>query len=166
MIRKGVLAEIDAIMALTRACASKMESEGIFQWNAAYPYPEAFQKDIDRNELYVLELQDRVAGCITISTLKDVEYESIEWITPDGSNYYIHRLAIHPDFQHQGWARKLMDFAEETTRAYGGISIRLDTFSKNLRNQRFYEARGYTRLGEIFFPKQSSFPFYCYEKLL
>ena len=98
--------------------------------------------------------------------MKDEEYEPIAWLTPDGKNYYIHRLAVHPDFQHQGLARKLMDFAEQQVKSMNGASVRLDTFSQNRRNQKFYEARGYTRLGNIYFPKQSEHPFYCYELVL
>ena len=46
------------------------------------------------------------------------------------------------------------------------VSVRLDTFSKNKRNLKFYESRGYHRLDEIYFPKQSKFPFYSYELIL
>ena len=46
------------------------------------------------------------------------------------------------------------------------VSVRLDTFSQNKRNLKFYESRNYNRLEEIYFPKQSEFPFYCYELIL
>jgi ribosomal protein S18 acetylase RimI-like enzyme len=58
-----------------------------------------------------------------------------------------------------------MDFAEQFAIDNKYTSIRLDTFSKNSRNKNFYEIRGFKRLGEIHFPKQSEFPFYCYEWL-
>ena len=45
-------------------------------------------------------------------------------------------------------------------------SVRLDTFSKNLKNQKFYERRGYVKLESIYYPLQSDSPFYCYELLL
>lgn len=153
-------------MAMTRACALSMASEGIYQWNEEYPNVQAFEHDLSREELYVLIPQDEVIGCITISTQKDPEYDSVEWVSPDYNNRYIHRLAVHPRFQGQGNARRLMDFAEALSISQGAISVRLDTFSKNHRNQRFYEARGYRRLENIYFPNQSAFPFYCYEKLL
>jgi ribosomal protein S18 acetylase RimI-like enzyme len=56
-----------------------------------------------------------------------------------------------------------MDYAEAFAKAKKAPSVRLDTFSQNHQNQRFYEARGYQRLGSIYFPKQSEHPFYCYE---
>ena len=59
-----------------------------------------------------------------------------------------------------------MDFAENYAKDNSHISVRLDTFSKNKRNLKFYESRGYQRLDGIYLPKQSEFPFYCYELIL
>ena len=163
MIRLAQKEEIPQILALTQACAQDMISRGIYQWNAHYPSKEAFELDLKRQELYLLFQDEILAGTITISTRKDAEYEEIDWLTKDGKQYYIHRLAVHPEFQGQGLARSLMDFAEGLARVNNVESIRLDTFSQNHRNQKFYEARGYKRLGNIYFPKQSEHPFYCYE---
>ncbi|THD69217.1 GNAT family N-acetyltransferase [Robertkochia marina] len=162
-IRKATLKDIDNILQITKACAQKMRLQGIYQWNGYYPSREAFEHDVERQELYVLEKGRKLIGCIVISTLADEFYKDIEWLTEDGEQYYIHRLAVHPDQQGKGFAQTLMDYAENMARENNITSVRLDTFSKNERNQRFYEQRGYQRLGEIFFPKQSKFPFYCYE---
>ena len=59
-----------------------------------------------------------------------------------------------------------MNFAETYAKENNYNSVRLDTFSQNKRNQKFYEQRGYKRLGDIYFPKQSEHPFYCYELYL
>ncbi len=59
-----------------------------------------------------------------------------------------------------------MDFAEQFAIEHNYSSIRLDTFSQNKRNQKFYELRNYKRLDDIYFPKQSEFPFHCYELVL
>ncbi|OUR91231.1 GNAT family N-acetyltransferase [Flavobacteriales bacterium 34_180_T64] len=166
MIRKGTLTDIDRILDITKACAVFMTSNSIFQWNEHYPNREPFEIDVQREELYVQEINSKVIGCIVLSKIKDEEYNPIPWLTPDGKNIYIHRLAIHPNQQGKGQARLLMDFAETFARNNHFDSIRLDTFSQNLRNQKFYELRGYKRLGEIYFPKQSEHPFYCYELIL
>lgn len=165
MIRIAKPTEIESIMEITHACANKLISERIFQWNNFYPNKETFQKDVLRNELYILLSETSIVGCIVISSEKDPEYSEIDWLTKDSTHYYIHRLAIHPDFQKMGFAKKLMDFAEALAIKNRIASVRLDTFSQNHRNQKFYETRGYSRLGNIFFPNQSEHPFYCYEKL-
>ena len=166
MIRKGNLNDIKPIMQLTKACAIAMIAKGIYQWNEHYPNVSAFENDVERNELYVLELNGEVKGTIVISTLMDKEYIPIEWLTRSENNIYIHRLAIHPNLQGKGYAQQLMEFAEQHAIDNNYSSIRLDTFSQNKRNQKFYELRGYKRLGDIYFPKQSEFPFHCYELVL
>ena len=166
MIRQAKISEIPDILTITQACAQKMQENGILQWNEHYPSKEAFIQDIKRNELFVIEKNSTVQGTIVISTLMDEEYIPIKWLTPNGNSTYIHRLSVHPELQGQGLAQKMMDFAEAYSRENGFVSVRLDTFSQNKRNQRFYEQRGYQKLGDIFFPKQSDHPFHCYELVL
>ncbi|NNM17563.1 MAG: GNAT family N-acetyltransferase [Croceitalea sp.] len=166
MIRTAKISEIVDILAITKACASHMIERGIFQWNQHYPSEQAFLKDVQRNELFVKIEEDTLIGAIVISTHMDEEYGPIDWLTPNDNNIYIHRLCVHPVHQGNGHAQALMDFAEKYAREQLFTSVRLDTFSQNKRNQKFYEARGYKRLGDIFFPKQSEHPFHCYELVL
>ncbi|MCL6266503.1 GNAT family N-acetyltransferase [Flagellimonas myxillae] len=166
MIRQGKIIDIEHILSIARACALKMESMGIFQWNEHYPSEQAFLNDIDRNELFVALKNDKVIGAIVVSTKMDEEYVPVKWLVPNGNSTYIHRLCVAPELQGQGYAQRLMEFAEAHSRKNGFTSVRLDTFSQNQRNQRFYEQRGYEKLEDIFYPKQSSHPFHCYELVL
>lgn len=166
MIRLAKNQDLGEILALTKACAAHMIAQQIYQWNEHYPSREAFKNDISRGELYVFMQNDVIAGCIVVSTFMDAEYEPIAWSTPNDHNYYIHRLGVHPEYQKKGIARIMMDFAEAHARENGAHAVRLDTFSQNQRNQRFYLNRGYAQLGNIYFPKQSEHPFYCYELVL
>jgi ribosomal protein S18 acetylase RimI-like enzyme len=161
MIREATTSDIEDILQITKACATHMITKNIFQWNNHYPNKNAFLKDLMRNELYVFESQNTIIGCITISSFMDEKYLPISWLTPNENNIYIHRLAIHPEYQGKGYAQKLMNFAENYSKENKYESIRLDTFSQNKRNQYFYELRGYKCIGEIYFPKQSEHPFYC-----
>jgi len=166
MIRKAQIKDLEEIKKLTEACARAMIKKQIFQWNEHYPSLEKLLDDIIREELYVYTNDSRIIGIIVITEVMDEEYIPIEWLSETNNNIYIHRLATHPDYWGQGYAQKLMDFAENFARKNGFESVKLDTFSKNERNQRFYEARDYKRLGNIYFPKQSEHPFYCYELLI
>lgn len=166
MIQSAKISEIPDILKLSKACASAMGKKGIYQWNEHYPNGPIFENDIHRKELFVLKNNGSLVGTVVISTLMDAEYVPVKWLTPNENNVYIHRLAVSPELQRQGYAQQLMDFAENRARENGHVSIRLDTFSQNIRNQRFYETRGYQRLGDIYFPKQSAHPFHCYELVL
>ena len=163
MIQRAKILELPEILALTRACAADMITREIHQWNDHYPSESEFREDIKQQRLYVKTLGGKIIGVIALCPEMDPEYRQVEWLTPSGNNLYVHRLAVHPAYQGKGHARQLMDFAEEKARAMGYVSIRLDTFSQNRRNQKFYEMRGYKRLGDVYFPKQSKHPFHCYE---
>lgn len=166
MIRKAQLRDLHAVKEIAESCAQQMINQGVFQWNEHYPSTSVFKKDIEEESLYVIDLKGLVKGCIMFSEEKDSIYNSIDWLTSDNSNLYIHRLAIHPLQQKKGWGKKLMAFAENHALENENISIRLDTFSQNSRNIRFYESKGFKRLGDVYFINQSPFPFHCYEKVL
>jgi len=166
MIQRAKISQLNEILTITNSCRIAMEANGIYQWTTEYPSRKAFENDIQRNELYVLQHNEKIVGCIVVSLYMDEEYRSVPWLTENNHNYYIHRLAVDPEFQGKGFAQCLMDFAENLAKENNALSVRLDTFSQNKRNQKFYEQRGYTKLKDIFFPKQSEHPFHCYELVL
>ena len=166
MIRKATLQDLDAVISLASACAKHLRVHGIFQWNDNYPNSAVFQIDIQREELLVYEKQGQIWGCVVRSTHKDAVYNSVKWLTQDTKQLYVHRLAVNPNYQGQGIAQLLMETVENYAMSNSFQSIRLDTFSLNLRNQKFYELRSYKQLEAIYFPNQSEYPFYCYELVL
>lgn len=166
MIRRGVHEDLMPILKITKNCAVKMDAMGIYQWNENYPNRNAFIDDIKNNELLVFTKGDLLVGCIALCTKMDHVYKNVKWLTKDVKSLYIHRLAVDPQFQKKGIGKKLMDYAEDFAKKNNFISVRLDTFSKNKNNMRFYERRGYKRLEKVFFPEQSRFPFYCYELII
>lgn len=166
MIRRGVHDDLIPILEITKNCAVKMDSMGIYQWNENYPNRDAFIEDIKNNELLVFTKGALLVGCIALCTKMDDVYKNVKWLTKDCKNLFIHRLAVDPQFQKKGIGKKLMDYAENFAKKNNFISVRLDTFSKNKNNMRFYERRGYKRLEKVFFPEQSKFPFYCYELII
>lgn len=137
MIRLAKKTEIPMILAITKACAKDMIRQNIFQWNEEYPSKDAFENDIKRNELYVFISDGTIIGCMVLTPTMDTEYIPINWLTVNDNNLYIHRLAIHPEKQGEGFAQILMDFAEQFAIDNKYTSIRLDTFSKNSRNKNF-----------------------------
>jgi len=166
MIKKASISDLEQLHSLTKSCAKYLIENGIFQWNELYPSKEVLQKDITLQQIWKLEVNKTIAGIIVLSEIEDKEYENVKWLTDNNQNLYIHRLAVHPDFQGKGYAQQLMNFAEKYAEENKYKSVRLDTFSQNKRNQIFYEQRNYVKLEAIYFPKQSKFPFYCYELIL
>ena len=166
MIREATNNDLNRIVEITNACGKHMISQNIFQWNKEYPNLEVFKKDLENQSLYVIELESKIVGCVCISEKMDAVYKEVKWLTPDSKNMYVHRLAIDPKFQGKGLAIKLMSYAEDLAKTKDFKSMRLDTFSKNPKNNKFYNLQGYKKLGKIFYRSQSDMPFHCYEKII
>lgn len=165
-IRLGEIHEVEQLTELAQSCGAHLRSLGIEQWTADYPNKEILSEDISREELYVLEDNNSIQAMIVLNENADPEYDAVNWLTNETSkNLYVHRLATSPESQGKGFARKLMDFAENFARENNYDSIRLDTFSQNQRNQKFYENRSYTNLGELWLSYRNDFPYIAYELL-
>ncbi len=166
IIKKALKTDLNTLYSITINCTQHLMEQGIFQWNENYPSKEILLNDIELQQIWKLEAKGEIVGLIALTEAEDPEYEPVKWLTKNKKNLYIHRLAVRPNFQRKGFAQKLMDFAENFARENNYNSVRLDTFSQNKRNQQFYEKRNYIKLESIYFPNQSEFPFYCYEKIL
>ena len=165
-IKKAIIENIDSIMDIVAKCTQHMISNGIFQWNDTYPAREIFLKDIEDKNLYVLFKNDKIIGCVSFCNKMDEFYEKVEWLSHSKNNVYVHRLAIMPTEQGNGYSKILMNYIENECKTKHVHSIRLDTFSVNEKNNKLYEGLGYKKLGQIYFREQSDCPFNCYEKLL
>ncbi len=165
-IKKAFIKDLEQVYSITKNCANHLIKNGIIQWSSNYPSIKILKNDIVLNQLWKLEEAGKIIGIIVLTEEEDLAYASVKWLTKKGKNLYVHRLAVHPTFQAMGYGQKLMDFAEAYAKKNKYVSIRLDTFSENERNQKFYEHRGYKKLSKVYFPNQSKAPFYCYEKQL
>jgi len=166
VIKNALRTDIDKLYAITKRCAREMIARGIFQWDEKYPSIDILLQDIELEQLWKIEEESLIIGIIVLTEIEDEEYKNVKWLTKSGNSLYVHRLAVDPKFQGLGYAQKLMNFAEKFAKENNYSSIRLDTFSKNRRNQIFYKKRDYTKLEKIYFLNQSEHPFYCYEKII
>ncbi|GAB5416555.1 MAG: GNAT family N-acetyltransferase [Crocinitomicaceae bacterium] len=167
MISLGKPEELDAILALTKACGRHMCANGIDQWDEHYPDRASLEHDIATKTLFAYREKEVVLGIVVLNEKQDPEYAEMQWSTTEtDKNLVVHRLAVSPEHQGKGIARKIMDFTEDWAREHEFDAIRLDTFSQNPRNQRFYKNRGYTELGSVFLSYKKEHPYFCYELLL
>ena len=161
----GTPADLDPLMEMIRAIVTHMNANGIDQWHPEYPNPEVIGRDLEQGTLHCLKINGSFAGMIVVNEDYDEEYNAIEWLTPSNKSLYVHRLAVHPDYQGKGLGRMLMDFAEAKAEDEGYLSVRLDTYTGNPGNMRLYEKLGYTTLGTLHLPYRPKL-FVCYEKLV
>lgn len=153
------------VFSILRSCKHSLDKQDIFQWVDSYPTLSIVEHDIRKGYLHCAMTDDRCVGIVSINEEQEPEYATIGWSDQMGKVVVIHRLAVDPEYQGQGIAKMVMDFAEWYSLEKGFSSIRLDAFSGNERVLRFYENRGYQKRGEVFFAGRE-LPFFCYELIL
>ena len=165
LTRRAILADLPAILALVQRVVPLMNASGNFQWSSDYPNEAVFTTDIERNHLWVAELDGAVAGVAALTTDQDEEYAQADWDVAE-SALVTHRLAVDPAAQGQGVALALMDQAETQAVAQGLRVLRVDTNSENAATQRLFPKLGYRFAGEITLGFRLGLRFFCYEKRL
>lgn len=63
------------------------------------------------------------------------------------SAYMLHNLAVLPEYRHNGYGRKLLDYAKEKVRALGGTIIKIDIIEENTVLKEWYLKNGFTHTG-------------------
>ena len=132
-------------------------------WNADYPAAENFEDDIAHDALFVLQTPaGNIVGAVSIE--RDPDVDALPCWTPalqPGGE--IARLAVHPDFQNRGLARRLVRFIMEELAHRGCRSIRLIVNCRNEKALRSYADFRFRTAGECDMYSQH---FLCYEKAL
>jgi predicted amidohydrolase/GNAT superfamily N-acetyltransferase len=163
IIEKGKLSDLEVLFQMYLNGKNELERNGIHQWTSSYPTIAIIEKDLRKGVLYVLKKNNEIVGAINISEEQETEYQSVNWKFEDSKVLVVHRLVVNPKNQRQGFAQKLMDFAEDYAMANDYYSIRLDAYSQNKRVIDFYKKRNYVIRGNVNFLERA-YPFHCMEK--
>ena len=159
-IRLARIEELESLYGLIQEATRHMDNQDIPQWDDIYPSKAILNADIENQQMYLIEVEGRVAGLMVINEDQSPEYASVAW-KHSGRALVVHRLTIHPDYQRHRLASYLMDFAEEMAADKKYACIRLDAFTRNPAAFTLYENRGYRRAGIVLFRKGE---FFCLEK--
>lgn len=153
---------IPRVMEIFSRCIYSMREQGIYQWDEIYPDLESVVEDARSQSLFVARQDERCVGSVCLNRNAPEQYRSVSWSYPSMSALVVHRLCVDPQWQRQGVARQLMDFAEQFAQLEGYAIIRLDAYLGNPTAIQLYERRGYQRMGEVHFPRRP-LPFACFE---
>jgi GNAT superfamily N-acetyltransferase len=151
------------ILYLLRICILDMNQNGLKHWNSVYPGPDIIQDDLTKSSIYLVKDKGVCKGMVTLDTQEPEEYKGIQWANEARKPLFMHRLAVHPNWQGQGIARKLMTFAEEYARKNGFDALRIDVFSDSHHARNLCKKNSFTEAGNFlsFFQQQ---PFICFDK--
>ncbi len=164
MIRKATLSDLDSVFAIINECKADMLAKGIEQWPSHHPSIERVKDGILKGEHYVIEENEEILGGVRLNNSQDEQYALVKWGVEDSKPLIVHQLAVSPQHQGKGLAKKLMLFAEELAKKQGSKCIRLDTYSINTASNAFYQKLGYKFTGTIKMPQYKEGEYNCYEK--
>ncbi len=162
MIRKAVEDDLSRVMEIVAQAVQEMQKEGNDQWDTNYPARADFAKDIQEATLFVWDDAGSIQGVLCLGERQPAEYQGVCWQTKEPC-FVIRRMAVAMEARRNGIGRGMMAFAQEYALAKGVHDIRTNTYSRNPRMNRLFEACGYTFVGHISF-KGRAFLFNCYEK--
>lgn len=164
MIRKATLEDIQDIMEIIKQTIVEMNAYNNYQWDENYPQEEDFIRDIQREELFVIERKRKIAGFVCINKAEPVEYNGLNW-TLDKAAVVLHRMSVYTAYRRSGIGMELMKFADEVALKSNLKYIKTDTYSINKNMNSLFVKCGYNLVGEIrFLGKEKTF--YCYEKVI
>jgi GNAT superfamily N-acetyltransferase len=146
-IRLASIGDIDTLTMLARIVANDLHLHGIDQWDASYPSQEHFIKDLNRQGLYVADIDGVIVGSVTIIPEDDPFYHEISWDCQ--KSYVLHRLMVHPKWMRQGIGRQLFLSAIDVAKKANQDSIKVDTHPDNYRMQSLIISLGFVKRGYI-----------------
>jgi ribosomal protein S18 acetylase RimI-like enzyme len=164
-LRRAAAEDIDAIMNVIRRVVPLMQASGNFQWNENYPNAAIFARDVEREQLWLAEVDHQIAGMAAITTDQEPEYAQARW-DPSETAVVVHRLAVDPTLWGKGIAASLMRQAEVVASARKIQVLRVDTNTENEAMQKLFPKLGYSPAGEIGLGSRPGLKFCCYEKRL
>jgi ribosomal protein S18 acetylase RimI-like enzyme len=165
-ITTATLAQIEEITHLYRACGAKMLQHGFDNWGDFYPTVATIRTDIQHQNLFALVTsKNQILGVVVLDEIQPPMFAEVNWQFPSSSILVVHRLAVSPDYQGNGYAKKLMKFAEMYASQQHYQAIRLDAYSINKKLLQFYKNLGYQITKEaISLGAKWKHPFHCFEK--
>ncbi|MCP4440313.1 MAG: GNAT family N-acetyltransferase [Aureispira sp.] len=165
-IQVASIDQLSKIKDLYTNCRLVLQQMGLqHQWYDFYPPVSTIQQDIEEQTLFVLQNNTDLMGVMVLNEVQFKGYEEVDWQHQGDRILVIHRIAVAPQHQGKGYARKLLQFAENHAKKHNYTAIRLDAYSQNSRLLKFYTRMDYQRTKEVIFLGQPwEHPFVCFEK--
>ncbi|OAA90056.1 GNAT family N-acetyltransferase [Clostridium ljungdahlii] len=164
MIRKAIMEDIKDIMEIIRQTIAEMRTYNNTQWDENYPQKKDFIDDIENNNLFVIERNEKLVGFLCINKIEPTEYSGLNWSLNEDC-LVLHRMSVNPNHRRCGIATELMKFTEDLALKNNIRYLKTDTYSVNSKMRTLLKKFSYNLVGEMHFNgKEKSF--YCYEKIL
>ena len=166
-LMKAVESDLEELLGLYQRAADSMEEGGLKQWHwGRYPSEQLIRNDVAQGLLYVLKMDDKIAGAVAILQAGgEPEYDTVSWTGGIHPGYF-HRLVIDPPMQGAGLAGGILDDLQQLLRRSGCDCIRCDSSVNNSRALRLYEKMGFRSCGYFRWNDNPDEPYIALDKPL
>lgn len=135
--------DLDRLVGLFDGAAGWMVRNGIDQWKPGEKSAEHFRARMAAGEVWLMCREGRAVGAYELWW-----EDEPAWGPQPPVAGYVHRLMTDRETAPAGAGRALLAHAEERIAAGGRAVARLDCVTGNPRLRTYYEAAGYTVVGE------------------
>ena len=166
VIKKAKEEELEEIYDLYSICRQDLEQKDILMWDDSYPTRDLIQKEIQAGTVFLIKKRGKIICSFVLSDYLDDLWKSVKW--EDNKFLGLHLLAVHPEYQRNGYGNKIVRFSENFAKVNNYSSVHLDVLSKNKAAIKLYKQKGYKKVGKLIFDfKPAGFQeYHCYEKVL
>ncbi len=145
VVRAGLASDASPVLQIVQAAQDRLTKAGSSQQLVGYTR-ENVSARIERRELYVLEVDDRILGSAFVEPVTPERFPQIAgWnIAPDGCPvWFLYGLVIDPDAQGRGWGRVLLHSLCSQEAFAPPAVLTLDCWAGNQKLRRFYTDAGF-----------------------
>ncbi len=165
MLRLATYSDMEDILCIkNKAYLYHKDELKIDQWSEEYPNEEVFLKDIENEELFVYEKDNKILGFACLNYGPWDTYDSLSW-NSDDKFLTIHRVAVDTDFKGKGIASIILTSLEDIAKSLGCYYLKIDTYSLNEPMNYLIEKLGYKYVGSMK-PYEEKEAWNCYDKIL
>jgi len=130
-----------------------------------HPTDAMIRDYLSQEALYLLEDGDTILGAMAVTMSQGEDYHAIHWSVDaaDDEVAVVHILCIHPDFQKQGLAKKMVLESIRMAADAQKKAVRLDALESNTPAQGMYLALGFSHRGkQLLYAKNTGWANFLY----
>ncbi len=171
-LKRCEISDIDRISKFYQYVCEKTEHmERFGKWiYGLHPAKEQIEYYIKSGFMYSFEKNGEIFGAVAITPFQGTEYQDIDWQIVCNNNEVsvVHLLAVNPDHQSCGIARKIMRNAVDIAKSNSSKAVRLDAISCNIPAHKLYRSIGFEKISirNWYADNVGNTEFYLFELLL
>lgn len=151
--RKANLSDIDKIEEIYNDIhTGEEQGKSTIGWvRGIYPTRETALASLERDDLFVMEVDENIVGCAIINKIQVPEYVSGNWENDADDNeiMVLHTLVISPKCAGKGYGKSFVKFYETYALKNNCPYLRMDTNQRNTKAYGMYMKLGYRDAGVV-----------------